>query len=99
MFEYIQGQEMHIHLDDVPAGCLTTYCLTEKAIEDDIDIIHTTQTHFCSWIYHRRIFVHVNGEAHTHEVIHHVMAAERQLENKDGLNHGLHKATDPGQSC
>lgn len=64
MFKYRQGQEIHIHLDDVPAGCLTTYCLTERAIEDDIDVIHTTQTHFCSLRYHRRVFVHVNGEQH-----------------------------------
>ena len=39
------------------------------------------------------------GRLLTREVIHHVMAAERQLENKDGLNRGFHKATDPGQSC
>ena len=64
MFKYRQGQEIHIHLDNVPQGCFTTYCETEKAIEDDYDIIHTTQTHFCSWKYHRKVFVHVNGEAH-----------------------------------
>lgn len=64
MFEYRKGKEIHIHMDDVPKGCLTTYCATEKAIEDDYDVIHTTISHFCSWRYHRRIFVHVNGEKH-----------------------------------
>lgn len=34
-----------------------------------------------------------------HEIIHPVVAAERQLENQDGLNCGLHETTDPGQSC
>lgn len=64
MFTYRPNKEIHIHLDDTPAGCITTYCTTEKALESDVDIIHTTIPHFCSWRYERRIFVHVNGEIH-----------------------------------
>lgn len=57
-------KEIHIHLDNVPEGCLTTYCATEKAIEDDFDVVHTTITHFCSWRYERKVFIHVNGTQH-----------------------------------
>lgn len=64
MFEYRPNKEIHIHLDNVPSGCLVTYCETEKAIEDDVDEIHTTLTYICSWRYCRRIFIHVNGVKH-----------------------------------
>lgn len=64
MFEYQPNKEIHIHLDEVPKDCLTTYCITERAIEDDLDVIHTTIPHFCSWRYCRRIFIHVNGVKH-----------------------------------
>lgn len=64
MFEYRPNKEIHIHMDNVPRGCLTTYCDTEKAIADDYDVIHTTIIHFCSFRYNRRLFVHVNNEKH-----------------------------------
>ena len=64
MFEYIPNKEIHIHLDETPKGCFTTYCETEKALINDLDVIHTTIPHFCSWRYHSRIFIHVNGEQH-----------------------------------
>ena len=62
MFEYRKGKEIHIHLNNPPKDCLTSFMDTERAIEDDIDIIHTTSTHFCSWRYNRRIFVYVNEQ-------------------------------------
>lgn len=57
-------KELHIWLDQCPDNYISTYCATEKAIEFDIDIIHTTQISFLSWRYNRRLFVHVNGSVH-----------------------------------
>ena len=39
------------------------------------------------------------GWLFTHKIIHPMVAAERQLENKDGLNCGPQKASNPGHGC
>lgn len=62
--DFRTDKEIHIHMDEVPAGCCTTYVATMKAIEDDFDCVHTTLTHFCSWRWSRHVFIHVNGGIH-----------------------------------
>lgn len=60
------NREIHIWLDDPPCivnACASYFC-TRDLFDIDEKIIHTTQTHFCSFRYHRRIFVHVNGGVH-----------------------------------
>lgn len=58
--------EIHIWLDDPPwtVNVCTSYFRTKDFLDMNEQIIHTTQTHFCSFRYHRRIFVHVNGGVH-----------------------------------
>lgn len=58
-----ENGELHLHLDD-SANCLTTYCATEKAIENGCTVVHTTIPHFLSWRLNRRLFVHVDGQIH-----------------------------------
>lgn len=62
----MNNREIHIWLDDAYSekSCLKTYFATERAIEYDYDVIHTTQISFCSFRYNRRIFIHVNGNIH-----------------------------------
>lgn len=62
-------KRIHIWLDlvgyvDDPDNLCTTYMDTIEALNKDIAIVHTTQTHFCSFRYGRRVFVHVNGTEH-----------------------------------
>lgn len=59
-------KEMHVWLTSPLKGvnCFTDWATTQKAVDDDIDIIHTTQTHFVSWKYGRRIFIHIGDDIH-----------------------------------
>ena len=59
-------KELHIHLDYYyPCTTITTFMATVDMISKDVlDVIHTTQTHFCSWKYVNmgyRLFVHKGG--------------------------------------
>ena len=60
-------KELHIYLDwEYPAETRTNFKSTDMAISMNFRkaIIHTTQTHFCSWKYVNmgyRLFVHKDG--------------------------------------
>ena len=62
--EEVVKKELHIHLNAPPEECLTDYVATEIAIARNLDVIHTSITHFCSWRYGRKLFVHFNEQIH-----------------------------------
>jgi hypothetical protein len=41
-----------------------TYIETKNAVDSQTPLIFTTLTHFLSWNYATRLFVHINGEEH-----------------------------------
>ena len=62
-------KELHLKLElekncFAVLGLCTTYKETEDAISQNKDVVCTTQTHFLSFKYAERLFVHVNGEKH-----------------------------------
>lgn len=65
-------RELHLLLDseavehflDGGNTIYTTYVDTENAVYSRTPLIFTTITHFLSWSFATRLFVHVNGEIH-----------------------------------
>ena len=55
--------ELHLHLDDSDI-CITNYFDTELAVLSNQKVVHTTITHFLSWKYRRRLFVHFCDKVH-----------------------------------
>lgn len=72
LFDSIVYRELHLLLDDDAverfSNCgntiYTTYVETDIAVYSETPLIFTTLTHFLSWNYATRLFVHVNGEKH-----------------------------------
>ena len=61
--EMTVDKEIHVWLENnYTFDILTDFKSTNNAISNDIDIVHTTQTHFLSWEYNRRLFVHVTKD-------------------------------------
>lgn len=57
-------KELHLYLKDECKHChWTTYYGTEWAIRNLVKV-NTTQTHFLSFKYAERLFVHVDGQVH-----------------------------------
>lgn len=72
VIEGVAYRELHLLLDNEAVEQFTnacekvhtTYVDTEKAVYSMTPLIFTTITHFLSWSYATRLFVHVNGEVH-----------------------------------
>lgn len=61
------NKELHIWLITPDTECYTDYISTIEALHKGEDIINTTLTHFISFRYKRRIFIHTN-KAEMHEI-------------------------------
>lgn len=73
-----RAKEMHVYLDmlsvmtEMSKGTIggvcesykDTYMLLTRDEAENINIVRTTITHFLSWDYGERLFVHVNNEVH-----------------------------------
>ena len=54
-------KELHVWLEEPNCECYYDYYSTAKAINDDLYYIDTTQTHFLSFRYGYRLFVHTHS--------------------------------------
>jgi len=94
-------RELHLLLDGeavehfVNGGnsVCTTYVDTEDAVRSQTPLIFTTITHFLSWSFATRLFVHVNGEEHE-LIIGDCKGTEREI--REG--HNLEKLLISGSS-
>ena len=80
--------KLHIHLDSLyPPETITDWITTETLVRHRHAVIHTTQTHFCSWKYVKiedELYVHC-GDYVIQLVIGHNKSTDRLLNGTENL--------------
>jgi len=84
-------KELHIWMEqNNENNLLTNFQETQKALIDSVDLIHTTQPHFCNtkWITKYKIFVHMLDN----ECVEILLGTKNKYTNRNiRLSHNLEK--------